>query len=249
MDGIIVLDKPLGLSSAKALYRVRARTGQRKSGHAGTLDPLAEGVLLLCLGKATKLVESLMDLHKVYRATARMDVTSFSFDAETPFEPVAVAVPPDIDAVNRAAETFVGRVSQVPPSVSALKVRGRPAYRLARAGKPPELPPRLVDIYGLRTLRYEWPELEFELTCGRGTYVRALIRDWGAQLGAGGCLTALARTSVGSFTRERAATFGRIEREPAESWLIPLDQAVQEIEASLAGNPYREGDQAARTGL
>lgn len=228
MDGLLLLDKPVGLSSAKALYRVRKLTGQRKSGHAGTLDPAAGGVLILCLGKATKLVESLMDLPKVYHATARLDVTSFSLDSESALEPVAVARPPTSDEVAAAARLFVGVIQQAPPALSAIKIGGRPAYRLARAGRPPELPPRPVRIDSLRVLRYEWPELEFDMTCGRGTYVRSLIRDWGAALGAGGCLTSLTRLAVGPLTRERSATFERLEKDGPEPWFIPIEQARRE---------------------
>src|SRR5262249_39455968 len=142
MDGVLNLDKPPGITSAKALYRVRRVLGERKSGHAGTLDPAAEGVLIICLGKATKLVEAMMDLPKVYRATARLDVTSTSFDSDRPLIPVRVDAAPDESAVRAALAQFEGEIEQVPPAVSALKVGGRAAYELERKGKPVTLAPR-----------------------------------------------------------------------------------------------------------
>lgn len=211
MDGLINLYKPRGITSAKALYRVRKIVEERKSGHAGTLDPMAEGVLLLCLGKATKLVERIMDWPKTYRTIARLDLTSASFDAEGETQPVQVAEPPSQEAVERVLAGFVGVIEQVPPAISALKVGGRPAYKLSRSGRPPELAARPVQIHALRLLRYAWPELEFEVCCGRGTYVRALIRDIGRRLGTGGCLTSLLRAAVGPFTSERAWTIVKLE--------------------------------------
>jgi tRNA pseudouridine55 synthase len=226
MDGLINLHKPLGITSAKALYRVRKITRVRKSGHAGTLDPAADGVLILCLGKATKLVEALMDQPKVYRAAARLDVTSDSFDSDRPVIPVSVATRPDEEQLREACRSFEGTINQLPPAVSALKVGGRPAYKLERAGKAPPLKPRPVQIYWIHVHRYQWPLVEFELACGRGTYVRALIRDLGQRLDTGGCLTSLTRQAVGSFHLHDAWSFERLEQaaEPAE-YVIPLEYA------------------------
>lgn len=242
MDGLIVLDKPAGITSAKAVYRVRRITGQRKSGHAGTLDPAATGVLLVCLGKATKLVESVMDLPKVYRATARLDVTSASFDADAPLEPVTIAAPPDASAVAAAFEEFVGDIQQIPPAVSALKIGGRPAYELARRGKDVPLAARTVRIYWIIMRQYAWPEVTFDMACGRGTYVRALIRDVGQRLATGGCLTALARLAVGPFRIEDAHGFDALESAASpDSCLIPLETARDLIAAASDRQPPREG--------
>ena len=168
MDGVIVLNKPTGITSAKALYRVRRTTRQRKSGHAGSLDPAADGVLLLCLGKATKLVERFMDQPKVYHAAGRLDVTSESFDADRPLIPVAVEQPPDVEAVRAAARRLEGVIEQVPPAVSAIKVGGRAAYKLERAGQAPVLAGRAVTVYWLHVTRFAWPYIEFSAACGRG---------------------------------------------------------------------------------
>lgn len=232
MDGLINCFKPLGLTSARTLDRVRRITGQRKSGHAGTLDPYADGVLILCMGKGTKLVESLMDLSKAYAASARLDVTSESFDSERTLVPVPVATIPDLAQVQSAAATMVGEIQQVPPAVSALKVAGRPAYALARAGQPVTFAPRPVRIYELTITKYEWPALDFTVRCGRGTYVRALIRDLGAALGAGGCLTALRRTAIGPFTSTDAWTLEAMQAAPQPDYLIPLEAARAQIAAA-----------------
>jgi len=226
MDGVINLNKPTGITSAKALYRVRKITRVRKSGHAGTLDPGAAGVLLLCLGKATKLVEALMDQPKVYRATARLDVTSESFDRDRPPIDVPVAAVPDAEGVRAACGRFEGAIEQVPPAISAVKVGGRPAYKRSRAGETLELKARTVQVYWLHVRRYEWPTIDFELACGRGTYVRALIRDLGTALGTGGCLTALARTAIGPFRLAEAHSFADLESaDGQEDYLIPLQRA------------------------
>jgi len=226
IDGIINFHKHTGISSARALYRVRGVTGQRKSGHAGTLDPMASGVLILCLGKATKLVERLMDQPKVYRATARLDVTSTSFDVETPLESIPVDSPPEPAAIERVLRAFEGVIQQVPPLTSAVKVNGQPAYKRARKSKPLELDPRPVRIDWIHIHEYDWPALDFEMCCGRGTYVRSLIRDLAQSLGTGGTLTSLVRTRVGPFTLDDAWTHERLEdlRDNGD-YLIDLDRA------------------------
>jgi len=224
MDALINLNKETGITSAKALYRVRSITGQRKSGHAGTLDPAASGVLILCLGKATKLVEQLMDLPKVYYATARLDVTSESFDSDRPLIPVPVERTPQLTDVQSAFAAQQGTIQQVPPRISAIKIGGVPSYR--RAVDPEAAVPqaRAVTIYWLHVHRFAWPEVDFEMACGRGTYVRAVIRDAGAALGAGGCLTSLVRKQVGPLHVQDAWTVERIREFGADRrYLIPLD--------------------------
>jgi tRNA pseudouridine55 synthase len=210
MDGITNLNKPLGMTSAKAVGHVKHLLGRPKCGHAGTLDPLADGVLVVCLGRATKLVELVMDQPKIYRTSAALDVTSTSFDRERPTTPVDVAQPPDASRVVEVLRSFEGLQQQIPPGSSALKLNGRPAYKLDRAGKAPVLAARSVHIHWLHLHRYEWPMLDFELCCARGTYVRALIRDIGTRLGTGGCLTTLTRVAVGPFHIDTAWTLERL---------------------------------------
>jgi tRNA pseudouridine55 synthase len=225
LDGIINLYKPTGISSARALHRVRKLLGQRKSGHAGTLDPLADGVLLVCLGRATRLVEMVMDQPKVYRAVAALDVTSTSYDAETPAVPVPITQPPDLEGVAAVLRSFEGPSRQVPPATSAVKIGGRPAYRLSRAGQAPRLVSRPIQVYWVHVHRYEWPLLDFELACGRGTYIRALVRDFGVALGTGGRLTSLTRRAVGPFHIEEGWSLERLAAADPAQAVVSLDRA------------------------
>jgi len=237
--GLLVVDKPVGIPSTRLLYRLRRTTGVRKSGHAGALDPLASGVLILCLGKATKLVEALMHLSKIYRATARLDVTNPGYDLEMDLEPVSVEGPPTAEEVVQAARRFEGPILQAPPTYSSVKIKGVPAYKLAQKNKIERLEPRPVIIHWLVVTRYEWPELDFEVACGRGTYIRSLIRDWGRALKTGGCLTSLRRLAVGPFTTDTAHTPEHIEAKPLAEVLIPLEEAREQISRARAQVPPR----------
>jgi tRNA pseudouridine55 synthase len=236
MDGLFNIHKPSGISSAKCVYRIRKWTGIKKSGHAGTLDPAAAGVLLVCQGKATKLVERLMDLPKTYVAAARLDVTSDSFDAERPFIPVDVPTIPTRDDLDRTAQTFVGQIMQAPPAFSAIKVAGRPAYKSAAKGKPLNLKPRPVQVYAFDVLDYAWPEVTFKIDCGRGTYIRSLIRDWGDALSAGGCLTALTRTGVGPFRTDTAIALENLDEHDPANTIIAIETVLTLIEAAQYDN-------------
>ncbi len=226
MDGLINFYKPVGITSAKALYKVRAIVKQKKSGHAGTLDPAASGVLILCMGKGTKLVESIMDHPKVYRAPARLDATSESFDSDRPLVPVLVTSPPGESAVREALAGIEGTIQQIPPGISAIKVGGVPAYKRAGVDAQVALAPRPVTIYWLHLHRYDFPMIDFEMCCGRGTYVRSLIRDLGTRLGTGGVLTSLVRTQIGPFKLESAWTIEALKNvvDPRQ-YLIELADA------------------------
>lgn len=225
-DGIINFEKPSGITSAKALYKVRSITRQRKSGHTGTLDPAASGVLVICMGRATKLVETIMDQPKVYRAKARLDVTSKTFDSDGPTTPIEVPSVPSNTALRDAIMSFEGTIEQTPPAVSAIKVGGVPAYKRVARGQPVKLQPRPVKIYWIHLYGYNWPEIDFEVCCGRGTYIRALIRDLGDKLGTGGCLTSLTRERVGPFARSDAWTLERLgDAAGPDEYTIPLEHA------------------------
>lgn len=161
---------------------------------------------------------------KLYRVRARLDVTSASFDLELPAAGVPIDRPPSRADVLAALRGFEGVIDQVPPTSSAVKVGGRSAYELTRAGRPPTLAARPVRIDWIVVRGYDWPELDFEMACGRGTYVRSLIRDLGIRLGTGGCLTALRRLAVGPFHMDQAWTLARLAAAPRNA-LIPLDEA------------------------
>ncbi|MBX3394408.1 MAG: tRNA pseudouridine(55) synthase TruB [Phycisphaerae bacterium] len=203
-DGLVNLYKPIGRSSAHYVYRLRRIFGVRKVGHAGTLDPFADGVLLGCVGRATKLVERLMSLRKRYRTTLRLGVTNETFDPERPFEPVPHAVAPDERAIREFLLTLIGTVAQVPPTFSAVRVGGVQSYERARKGRPLELAARPVRIDRLELVSYAWPRCVIEIDCGRGTYIRAIARDLGTALGCGAVCETLTRTAVGPFDSDTA---------------------------------------------
>lgn len=234
MDGVLNLHKPLGLTSTQALEQVRRITGWRKSGHAGSLDPLAEGVLLIGVGRGTKLTEVLMDQPKVYRTIADLSVTSPSFDRELPTSVVEVSDIPSLERVAAALREFEGAISQTPPATSAVKINGRPAYKLARRGQAPELAARTVHVYRIELRRYAWPHVELEVTCGRGTYVRALIRDLGAALETGGCLDMLERRAVGPFRTEESWTLDQLAEAPDPGGaLLPIADVCAKLTGTL----------------
>ncbi len=199
MEGILNIDKPQWLSSHDVVARVRRICGTRRVGHAGTLDPLATGVLLVCVGRATRLSEYLMGQQKVYTATVRLGQTTNTYDAEgevmaeRPFSHITPA------AIEQALGLYRGSIEQVPPIYSALKVNGQPMYKLARAGKDVERKPRPVTIYELDLIDWTPPNLELRVVCSTGTYIRSLAYDMGETLGCGGHITVLRRTAVGEF--------------------------------------------------
>jgi tRNA pseudouridine55 synthase len=217
--GILNLDKPPGISSARAVDRVKRLLPRgTKIGHAGTLDPFATGVLLLLIGKATKACERLMDSPKQYEATVRLGATTATDDPESPAEawvrasrePVA---PVPLEEIRSVLSEFIGEISQRPPAFSAMKVGGRRAYDLARKGGDVALEPRPVRVYGIELLDYAWPDLRLRIDCGRGTYIRAIARDLGERLDVGGYLTELRRTRVGVFDVKDAVTMDRLTPE------------------------------------
>lgn len=226
--GLVILNKPEGWSSAQYAYRLRSALGTRRVGHAGALDPFADGVLLACAGAATKLVEQLMDLPKTYRTTLRLGVTNPSFDTEWPFEPVPGASPPDRAALDPIVAGFVGEIEQAPPDFSAVKIAGRPSYELARQGKIAPRPARRVRVYAIRLLDYDWPRLLLEIRCGRGTYIRAIARDLGQALGCGACCERLTRLAVGPFRIEAAIDLNTASAEQVRSAVMPIE-AVKEL--------------------
>lgn len=233
-DGILNLDKPRGPTSHDMVARVRRLTGVRRVGHAGTLDPLATGVLLICIGRATRVSEYLMAGQKVYRARARLGVTTDTYDAEGQVVAEA-AVEASRAQVEAALSQFRGRIAQLPPMYSAVKRKGTPLYRLARQGISVEREPRQVEIFRLELTEWAPPECTLEMTCSRGTYVRSLAHDLGQTLGCGAHLTGLTRLASGDFLLEEAVTLEEFAQAAAEHcWpdlLRPLDSALAHFPA------------------
>jgi tRNA pseudouridine55 synthase len=227
--GLLVLDKPGGLTSRAALDRA-ARWFPRgtRVGHTGTLDPLATGVLVLCVGAATRLAEYVQRMTKVYRAGIRLGARSDTDDADGTLTPVAGAAAPDPATLAEQVRGFVGEIEQVPPAYSAVKLHGRRACDLARRGREVGLTPRRVRIDAIDVLAYAYPDLELEVRCGKGTYIRSLARDLGERLGCGAYLRSLRRTRVGPFAAADGLSLDADEAT-ARSRLLPPAAAVSEL--------------------
>jgi tRNA pseudouridine55 synthase len=222
MDGLLVIDKPAGITSRAALNRVQRWFPRgTKVGHTGTLDPLATGVLVVCVGRATKLADRVQAMGKGYRATVRLGATSTTDDADGTVTEAPGAVPPARERVAAELARFVGTVLQLPPQVSALKVNGVRAHALVRRGQVVAVEPRPVRIDTCRLLAYDWPLVDIEVECGKGTYIRSIARDLGAALGVGGLVQALRRTRVGPFTAEQGVTLDATADE-ARRRLLPM---------------------------
>ena len=223
IDGVLPVDKPAGPTSHGIVARVRRALGTRRIGHTGTLDSFASGLMLLCIGRATRIVEYLTGMDKRYTAVVRLGTRTDTHDATGTVLSETDASDVTLAQVESALEPLRGEIDQVPPVFSAKKVAGERAYALAREGAPPELPPARVRIDELRVTRFEPPELELEIACSSGTYIRAIARDIGEALGVGAHLTQLRRTSVGPHTIDRALTLDAIESDPktAIAALIP----------------------------
>jgi len=229
--GVLVVDKPVGMTSMDVVAIVRGRAGGARTGHAGTLDPLADGVLVLGLGRATKALGRFMDTTKRYCTEIDLSAFTNTDDLEGDRIEVAVAEPPDERRVRSVLETFTGRIMQRPPQRSAVKIGGRRAYAMARRGEAVALEPRPVDVHELELVRYAWPLLDITVTCGKGMYVRSLARDIGGALGTGGHCRRLRRTAVGPFTEAEAQELDGLPRPLEQSHLMPLDDALARVDA------------------
>ena len=204
MEEIRLIDKPKGWTSfdvvGKIRSQLRAQMGQKvKVGHAGTLDPLATGLLIVLIGKATKRQDSFMKQDKVYEVTMQLGQTSTTADAEGE-KTVVSDYQPSQEEVNHTVQAFVGQISQVPPVYSAIKINGQRAYKLARAGKEVVIEPRQVTIYDISDMQYDYPMIRFTAKVSSGTYIRSLVTDIGEKLGTGAYMTELRRTRIGQYS-------------------------------------------------
>ncbi|MBN9319988.1 MAG: tRNA pseudouridine(55) synthase TruB [Caulobacterales bacterium 68-7] len=234
VNGWVCFDKPLGMGSTQAVGKLRWLYDAQKAGHAGTLDPLATGILPIALGEATKTVAFMMDAAKSYRFTVAWGETTTTLDREGAVTETS-DVRPTRDAIEAAIPAFIGEILQAPPAYSAIKVDGERAYDLARAGEAVELAPRPVRIDALRLVEVEPDAATFEVDCGKGTYVRSLARDLAAALGACGHVSVLRRTRVGSFTEASAISLETLEdlrhKARALEGLLPVETALDDIPA------------------
>lgn len=227
MFGLLNIDKPSGVTSRDAVNNVqRLLPRKTKVGHAGTLDPLANGVLVMCIGKATRLIPYIQQMPKSYLATFRLGAESDTEDIEGQVVARPQDREPSRDDVLAALPKFVGEIMQRPPAYSALKVGGKRAYALARDGVDVELAPRPILIKDLRLVKYEYPDLVLDIECGSGTYVRSLGRDIAESMGTAAVMSELARTGIGAFTKDAAVLTRSLTRESIESALLPAAMAV-----------------------
>lgn len=240
VNGILLLDKPRGMSSNRALQEARGCLQARKAGHTGSLDPLASGLLPLCFGEATKLSQFLLDADKTYWVAIRLGETTSTYDAEGAVlesRPVTV----DRHDIDRALLRFRGEIEQIPPAYSAIKQGGQPLYKLARAGVPVKPAPRRVTVHEIRMLDWQTERLELEITCTKGTYIRSLAHDLGQVLGCGAHVAELRRLALGDLRAEQAVGLGHMQRlsgpDECADLLLPVDRAAERLPpVSLSAN-------------
>jgi tRNA pseudouridine55 synthase len=232
VNGILLLDKPVGITSNDALQRVKRLFNAAKAGHTGSLDPLADGLLPLCFGAATKLSAFLLDADKRYWVRVRLGVTTTTADAEGEVRETRSTAQVTGQQIREVLPRFVGRIEQLPPMYSAIKHQGQRLYKLARAGVEVERTPRTITIHRLELLKVELPELELDVQCSKGTYVRTLAEDIGEALGCGAHVVGLRRTGVGPYGAEAMVTMAQVEAaaavgpEALDALLLPIDSAL-----------------------
>lgn len=237
LHGILLLDKPLGMSSNQALQAARRLLRAAKGGHTGALDPLATGLLPLCFGEGTKIAGMLLGSRKAYLAECRLGMTTTTADLEGEVVEQRPVPALDDEALERALAPLRGRIVQVPPVYSALKQDGEPLYVKARRGEVVDIPPREVDIHRLELMAYEGDRLRLLVECGSGTYIRSLAVDLGEQLGCGAHLTSLRRLWVDPFREPVMVTLAELEQAAGQgeaaldAWLLPLSAGVADLPA------------------
>lgn len=234
MHGIFNVDKPADRTSHDVVHTIRQAGNIARVGHSGTLDPMATGVLLICVGQAVRVSEYLIDHAKKYRARVRLGIETDTYDA-TGNIVAQREVPGTPDHIESALQSFVGKFAQMPPAYSAIKKNGVPHYKLARRGVQVETQPRDVEIYSIALREIALPEIEFDVHCSKGTYIRSLAHDLGEKLGCGGHLSALTRTAVGNFSVKDSVSLDQLREAfangHAEQHLIPMDEALLHFEA------------------
>ncbi|TWU12680.1 tRNA pseudouridine synthase B [Symmachiella macrocystis] len=227
--GILNINKPADITSRRVVDVVQRIVRPAKVGHGGTLDPLATGVVVVCIGAATRLISYVQQGRKEYRAQFRLGLRSNTDDITGEVESVEYSEQPTAAEVAQALRNYVGEIDQVPPQFSAVHIDGRRAYKMARAGKTLDIPARPVHVYRIDILNYAFPELEVEIECGSGTYIRSIGRDMGEELGCGAVMTQLERTRVGDYRLDAAVELDALSRESLSAALLPPLSAVAHL--------------------
>lgn len=258
ISGVLVVDKPVGMTSHDVVQAIRNGTSLRRAGHTGTLDPRASGVLVILVGPAVRLSEYVSASDKRYQAIIRMGGKTDTFDAEGRVTPSTQPVNVTELQFEEALKTFVGEIEQTPPPYSAVKVQGRKAYEMARQGEPVDLAPRKITVHHLEVLEWTPPEVVIDVHCSSGTYVRSLANDLGEKLGCGAYLVGLRRTKSGRFSLRDATPLRKLQEAfTAGNWyqyLIPAAEALgdwpaielspDEVEGVRHGHRVKGGDDA-----
>ena len=229
MFGFININKPPGVTSRAVVNKVERLSGSFKVGHSGTLDPIATGVLVLGIGSATRLLEYVQQMPKSYRGTFLLGQSSETLDTEGEVSVITDSPEPPLNAISKNLEKFTGTILQRPPQYSAIKVKGRRAYDIARSGKRVALSPREVTIYSIEIVRYQYPELSLDIKCSRGTYIRALGRDLAKQLDTSAVMSSLCRTAVGDFKVSQSITLSTLQEDLIPKILLPPHLAVTHL--------------------
>jgi tRNA pseudouridine55 synthase len=231
VDGLIVVDKPSGMTSHDVVARVRRLAKTRRVGHGGTLDPMATGVLIIGVNRATRLLTYVIGAEKQYAATIRLGESTVTDDAEGEITSRVSAAAVADEAIRAGLAAQTGEIDQVPSAVSAIKINGQRAYKRVRDGENVDIPPRRVTVYRLDVLAIRAQgdviDVDIDVTCSSGTYIRAIARDLGATLGVGGHLTALRRTAVGGFTLAEASTLAELEERAPDVIGLPMADAAR----------------------
>jgi tRNA pseudouridine55 synthase len=233
ISGVLLLDKPIGMTSNKALQEVKHLYKAAKAGHTGSLDPLATGLLPICFGEATKMSAFLLDADKHYRVRVKLGETTTTADAEGDLGQQADPSGVREDDIRTVLGEFLGEQQQLPPMYSAIKHKGERLYKLARQGVEVEREPRTIHIYAVNLLYFELPEFEFDVHCSKGTYVRTLAEDIGKRLGCGAHVSGLRRTGVGPYDDRSMVTLEQVQSafadkrfQEMDDWLLPLESAL-----------------------
>ncbi|MDA1008298.1 MAG: tRNA pseudouridine(55) synthase TruB [Planctomycetota bacterium] len=224
LNGLLVLDKPIGMTSMRAVEIVRHRAGKARTGHAGTLDPLATGVLILAIGRATKSIESLMATEKRYETTIDLSAFTETDDAEADRIEVDIKCAPSESDIRQALDAMTGNVMQTPPRFSAIKLGGHRSYDLARRGvsDAPTPAARMIKIHSIVVTAFDYPRIALSIHCDKGTYVRSIARELGVRLGTGGHCLSIRRTAVGEYGLDRAVTIEALPVCITQEALLPL---------------------------
>lgn len=239
MNGVININKPLGITSFDVVYKIRKLSGTKKVGHTGTLDPYASGVLPICLGKGTKIVDYITNGNKEYKALLKLGVVTDTYDKEGTILSETFVNCTEEEII-KVINSFVGEISQIPPMYSALKVNGKRLYELARQGLEIDRKPRNITIYNIEIETINIPYVSFTVKCSKGTYIRSLCYDIGEKLNCGGTMWDLQRTASGTFSIDNSINLEELTQDNISSYIIPIEKALGEFPELFLENSYRK---------